>query len=478
MNIQIKWEPRSITIRLSIMMSSSAAKNLNFDEVKFGNMGNSGQYRNISIHNADGSPIILTLYGGGTINGEFGVENTTINPEKKSINVTLSLTDEDYITMQKIHDSMVNILIKNRNMYFPGITLPDDFLREMANKTVKAPNPKKNGDGTWPASFVVKIEKPEDVSKKISKMKNIASNEYLQDAFDARNCKWTKLKVELRDIYIQGGGTKITFGFVKRLRYISLLPVTEMTDVPSDSETENEKLISAANFKFSNMHIGEVVNSGQYRNVHITNPKGNAIIVTLYGGGSINPMFGVDNVTQSPESLNVTLTLTEEDYNIMNSIHEDMLDTLLKKRDIYFPNNTHSDDFLRLLANKTVHPVKPKKTGGGSWPPSIAVKIDKKEDVKKRKSKMKNLLSNTYLDDAFAARGCMWTKLRIELKGFYFQGGDKGAFGITKRLRYVALQPRPTEVEVNSSSEDDNDDIGDKRKCSNNDENTGKRQCL
>ena len=348
---------------------------------------------------------------------------------------------------------MVDTLVKNREMYFPGVSHPDEFLRAMANKTVKAPIPKKTGDGAWPASFVVKIDKAEDVPKKISKLKNIHSNEYLQDAFEARNSKWTKLKVELRDIYIQGGGNKISFGFVKRLRYVSLEPISETMDVPSDSDSENVDSFNV--FQFASMRIGDLMNTGQYRNASLSKNNGQRVIVTLYGGGTINTMFGVDNVTQRPESLNVTLSLCEEDYKKLSMIHDEMLNTVISRRDVYFPNNMHSDDFLKVLAIPTVHPPKSKKTGGGFWPASVVVKIDKKEDVKKRKSKMKNIMTNTYLEDAFEARGYSWTKLRIELKSLYFQGGEKGSFGISKRLRFVGLQPRANEVEVLSSSDDE-----------------------
>lgn len=195
------------------------------------------QYRNVTFTNKDGSPVHLVLSGGGQIHKDFGVALSSYG----NIDVRLSLNSADYENLQRLHDEMLECIIGNRTEYFPGNSHPDDFLKAMANNTVLPPKAKTAGDGEWPATLCAKIPKPEELTPndngvRVAKVKNLFDNTYIDNIYDIKGYKWSRLCIEFKSIYFQGG--KGSFGFVKRLRFLGVTPPQDRLEVDSELDED------------------------------------------------------------------------------------------------------------------------------------------------------------------------------------------------------------------------------------------------
>ena len=227
-------------------LKSLRLHNVFFENLTIGNMGQ-GLYKNGRLEhilNDTKTPVIITIDGGGTIHRDFGVDVSSLGGVDKT-NVTLSLSEADHGQLVRLHEEMVSFLVERRDVYFPDCKHSDDLLREMANKTVSDPKPKKEGNGFWPANLVAKLEKSDDcqldsTGRRRCKIKNESTGQYIDNPYDIKGYRWTKAKIELKSIYFQTG--KISFGFAKRLRYLAVVPNADEYDVESDSDSEVEHI--------------------------------------------------------------------------------------------------------------------------------------------------------------------------------------------------------------------------------------------
>ena len=205
--------------------------------------------------------------------------------------------------------------------------------------------------------------------------------------------------------------------------------------------------------------------TGTFKNAKLTRScDGGVVMVSLNAGGEVNKEFGVE--TSSFGGLNINFTLTDNEYNKLKQVHDDMLKTVVSRRDEFFPGSTKSDEFIEEMANATVHPPKPKKEGGGHWPASMSIKVEKEEDLLadsrgKRKCKVKSKVGG-YVDNIFDIKGCSWEKAVIEMRFVYVQ--SKGSFGISKKLRLLTVGVADDELDVATDSEDEEEDEAPKKK--------------
>jgi hypothetical protein len=210
------------------------------EDVCVGEVG-SGTFKNAKItHKVDNGAILLSLHGGGTINKEFGVEESV---SFGGFNVSITLSERDHAALSKVHSDMVKAVLVRREQFFPGSTKSEDFLAESANKTVHAPKAKKDSPGTWPASMTIKVDKVTDLipdSRGVRHCKVKSTNgEYLEDIYSLKGANWVKAVIELKGIYSQSG--KLSFGVSKRLRILTVSPSTADLEIPSESEEDEDE---------------------------------------------------------------------------------------------------------------------------------------------------------------------------------------------------------------------------------------------
>ena len=206
-----------------------------------------------------------------------------------------------------------------------------------------------------------------------------------------------------------------------------------------------------------------IVMSAQLRQAKVHFRCGSPLLLSMKGGGSMHPTWGVSTSAFKGEAIDIKFSVHPSDAEALHKVHSAMLDDITSDVRIqeFFPANTKSVALLREMVNPTIAAGKPKKEGPGNWPTTLGVKIDKADDLKPdaegfRLCKIKNE-DGEYIDDVFALRGCQWTRVVIEFRCVFFQAGAKGNFGFSKRLRYMQIKT-PTSLRYDVAS--DSDDLG------------------
>lgn len=230
------------------------------------------------------------------------------------------------------------------------------------------------------------------------------------------------------------------------------IPTTE-----SKKKKTLAKIFKLQNFNFeSDTKIAKL--SGKKIPVaRISRVDGGPVMISLSGGGVINPVFGVQ-ASEAFGGYNLTMSISEEDYNALLTVHNQFVDYVVENREEFFPNSTKSSELIRELSSKTVQAPKPKKDGIGFWEPSLTVKVDNLDDLKVgpkgvRKLKIKNSETGVYEEDLLNLPGYRWTRLVLELKSIFI--GSK-SFSLSKRIKCLNVIPGDDDLEV--ASDDDDED--------------------
>ena len=191
-----------------------------------------------NMSRVDGSPVLVSMAGGGEVSAKFGVEPSAYG----GYNVTFSISQADYDAWMRAHDSMVDYVIEHREEYFPGSSLPDLNLRLLCNKTATPARAKKEGNGTWDPNITVKVKDLKDLQPSATGVRKckIKSNDgsYVDDLFTIPGATWKRAVVELAGIYIT---TKQNFAFQRKLKFLSICPPSDELEVHSDEDEDDEQ---------------------------------------------------------------------------------------------------------------------------------------------------------------------------------------------------------------------------------------------
>jgi hypothetical protein len=180
--------------------------------------------------------VLLKLKDGGDINKTFGVEDSKFG----GINVQLSLSADEYASLTKLHDDMINHAILNRDTYFPGSTGSNELIKELATATVHRGKPRANG-GNWPSSITVKVDDAKDLQlsqggTRKCKVKDNDDCEYIEDVYSLKGYNWTRAVIELKSIFLQSK----SFGISKRLRLLKVSKPADALEIPTDSDSDSD----------------------------------------------------------------------------------------------------------------------------------------------------------------------------------------------------------------------------------------------
>ena len=166
-------------------------------------------------HSTTDSTILVQISGGGKI-PPFGVKDDENNPNKVSITLQIA-SDDDFNTMVKFRDNLINIMDTNWSNWHTSKKPSIEVIETLCNHFVHPKKPKKNNPGAfWDGLSNAAVNKSDMSSGKCRIIDIDSGNPVTIDDLPGRT--WHKAVFELKHVYVLG--TK-SFGVTKILRYLS-----------------------------------------------------------------------------------------------------------------------------------------------------------------------------------------------------------------------------------------------------------------